>query len=171
MEDIEAHLETANRLAAITQLVGFALWQLQELEGVCATYYVLVEEADFGMGEDAGNALDRKAKKKTFGITINKLAEASLFTGDIEVRFKNLLSERNWLVHRSREGSRKAIHHESHMIELVERLQAISDEALSLLKYIGALTEEYVKLHGVPERYINEKSKEILKQWHSEDAI
>jgi len=109
MTELEAQLDKANRLFAITQQVGFALWQLQELEGACATYYVLVEEAEFGMGEETGNALEEKAKKKTFGATIHKLGKAGLLTEDVEVRFKDLLSERNWLVHSSRASSRIAI--------------------------------------------------------------
>ena len=161
----------ANRLSAITQQVGFTLWQLQELEGVCATYYVLVKEAALGMGEEAGDVLDQKAKEKTFGATIHKLTKAGLLTGDIEDRFKKLLSERNWLVHSSRTDSRTAVHHESHMATLIERLKSISDEALSLLKHVGVLTEEHVKQHGVSEEYIDKKSKEILEQWHSTDAI
>lgn len=171
MSDLETQLEKANRLSGITQQIGFALWQLQELESVCAIYYVLVEEAEFGMGKEAGNALEEKANKKTFGTTMHKFAKAGLLSEDVEDRFKSLLSERNWLVHSSRADSRKAIHNDSHIVSLLKRLERISEEALSLLKHVGALTEEYVKGHGVSEEYIDEKSKEILEQWHSIDAI
>lgn len=171
MSEIEAQLEKANRLSAITQQVGFSLWQLQELEGVCATYYVLVEEAEFGMEEEAGNKLEQNAKKKTLGTTIHKIVKAGLLTEEVEIRFEKLLSERNWLVHSSRASSRNAIHSDSHMFTLLEKLRHISDEARSLLKHVGALTETYVKNHGVSEEFIEKKSKEILKQWHSTDAI
>jgi len=171
MSELEAQLEKANRLSAITQQIGFSLWQLQELEGVCATYYVLVEEAKFGMGEEAGNKLEENARKKTFGATIHKLVKAGLLTEEVEERFKKLLSERNWLVHSSRASSRNAIHSDSHMLALLERLRQISEEALSLLKHVGALTEAYVKKYGVSEEFIEKKSKEILEQWHSTDAI
>ena len=171
MSEIEIQLEKANRLSAITQQVGFSLWQLQELEGVCATYYVLVEEAEFGMGEDAGYKLEMNAKKKTFGRTIHKLVKAGLLTEEVEERFKKLLSERNWLIHSSRASSRSAIHSDSHMLALLERLRQISEEALSLQKHVSASTEAYVKKHGVSEKFIDKKSKEILEQWHSIDAI
>ena len=46
MTNIERQLE--KRLLTITQHVGFALWQLQELEGVCATYYVCIPSAPCG---------------------------------------------------------------------------------------------------------------------------
>lgn len=171
MFNLETQLEKANRLSAITQKVGFALWQLQELEGVCATYYVLVEEAEFGMGEEAGNALEQKTKKNTFGTTIHKLTKAGLLSEEVEIRFKKLLSERNWLVHSSRASSRSAIHADSNMVFLLERLENISKEALSLLKHVGSKIEGYVKKHGITEQYIEKKSKEILEQWHSTDAI
>ena len=38
-------MQRAVRLAEITQGVGFALWQLQELEGSTALYFVLVAQA------------------------------------------------------------------------------------------------------------------------------
>ena len=171
MTELEAQLEKANRLSAVTQQVGFAIWQLQELEGACATYYVLVEEAEFGMGEEAGNALEQKAKKKTFGVTIQRLVKAGLLAADIEVRFKKLLSERNWLVHSSRADSRAAIHANSHMAAVLERPNKISEEALSLLMHVGTLIETHAKKHSVSEEHIEKKAKEILEQWHSADAI
>ncbi|MGK7894881.1 MAG: hypothetical protein AB4372_15005 [Xenococcus sp. (in: cyanobacteria)] len=171
MQELDTQLEKANRLSAITQQLGFALWQLQELEGVCAKYYILVEKADFGMGEETGNALEQKAKKKTFGATIHKLVKAGLLTEDLEFRFKKLLSERNWLVHSSRASSRSSIHTDSHMVTLLQRLEKISNEALSLMTHVGTLMEEYVKKCGVSEEYIEKKSNEILEQWHSTDAI
>lgn len=36
MEGFGLQLQMAERLSAITQQIGFTLWQLQELEGVCA---------------------------------------------------------------------------------------------------------------------------------------
>lgn len=171
MLELKQQLEKANRLSAITQQVGFALWQIQELEGVCATYYVLVEEAELGMGEEAGNSLEEKARKKTFGTTIHKLVNAGLLAKEIEIRFKNLLSERNWLVHSSRASSRSAIHSDTDMAVLLERLNEISEEALALLKHVSALTEVHVKKYGISENQIKKKAKKILEQWHSTDVI
>jgi hypothetical protein len=171
MTNLEQQLDTANRLSEITQRIGYALWQIQELEGVSATYYVLVEKATFGMGVVAGNELEEEAKKKTFGVTIHKIVKAGLLSAEIESRITSLLMERNWLVHSSRADSRNAIHSDNEMRKVLTRLNKIADEALYLLKHIGSLTEKYAKDHGVTSSYIDEKSKEILKQWHSTDAI
>ena len=171
MKDLAHQLEKADRLAAITQRIGFALWQIQELEGVSAQYFVLVVQAKKGMGLAAGNALEEKAKKKTFGETVHQITKAGLLSSELETRFTNLLSERNWLVHRSRADSRSAIHSDPEMQRLIVRLDEMAEESLSLLREIGALSEAQVKKHGVSEEHINEKAKELLEQWHASDAI
>jgi hypothetical protein len=171
MNKLALQLEKADRLNAITQRIGFALWQIQELEGVSAQYFVLVAQAQEGMGLAAGNALMEKAKNKTFGATIHQIAKGGLLSPELENRFIKLLSNRNWLVHRSRSDSRSAINSDLEMQQLVVRLDNMAAESLSLLREIGALSEAYVKKHGVTEEYINEKTKELLEQWHASDAI
>ena len=171
MEELRQQLEKADRLAAITQRIGFALWQIQELEGVTAQYFVLVVQAKKGMGLAAGNTLDKKAKEKTFGATIHQVSKAGLLSSEIEGRFTNLLSERNWLVHRSRADSRGAIHSALEMQRLVVRIDKMAEESLSLLREIGALSEAHVKKYGVTKEYIDKKAKELQEQWHGSDAI
>ena len=171
MKNLEKQIEMAERLAVVTQQVGFTLWQLQELEGVSAQYFVLLAQATKGMGLDAGNALEAKAKKRTFGATFQEMKKADLLPNDLPTRFESILSERNWLVHSSRADSRSAIHGDSSMQRLVDRLDKIADESLSLLKAIGKLTEAYVMKHGVTKEYIDRKSQELLKEWQESDAI
>jgi len=123
------------------------------------------------MGLDAGNALAEKAKKKTFGDTIRQIVNAGLLSPGLETRSTSLLSERNWLVHRSRADSRSAIHNDLSMHRLLTRLDAIGEETLSLLRKIRNLSSAYVKKHGVTEEYINKKAKELLEQWHASNTI
>ena len=160
-----------DRLNVITQRIGFVLWQIQELEGVLAQYFVLVAQAQKGMGLAAGNALVEKAKNKTFGATIYQIAKGGLLSPELENRFSKILSNRNWIVHRLCSDSRSAIHSDLEMQRLVVRLDNIAAESLSLLQEIGALSEAYVKKHGITEKDINEKAKEILEQWHASDEI
>ena len=87
----------AQRLADITQCVGFALWQVQELEGVAAQYLVLRTKALLGMGSAAGNELVAKAQSRTFGFTLREIAGAGLFESELQARFDALLSERTGL--------------------------------------------------------------------------
>ena len=162
--------QIANRLSAVTQTVGFALWQLQELEGASAQYFVLLAQAEKGMGLVAGAALIEKAQSKTFGATIHQIAKAGLLSPELETRFTNLLAERNWLVHSSRATSRSAVYNDTSLEAVINRVTAISDESLVLLKQIGILVERFVKQHGVTGKYIDEKANELLEQWHASNV-
>jgi hypothetical protein len=171
MKNLVKEVGKAERLAEVTQQVGFTLWQLQELEGVTAQYFVLVAQATKGMGIEAGNTLEAKAKKRTFGATFNECKKAGLLSKELQVRFENLLSERNWLVHSSRADSRSAIHSDLAMQRLLARLNKIAEDSRSLLKVIGVLSEAHVKEHGVTKEYIDKKSRELLNEWQESDAI
>ena len=171
MEELWRQIEKADRLTTITQRIGFALWQIQELEGATAQYFVLIVQAKKGMGLAPGNVLSENAKKKTFGATIHRISKAGLLSPEIESRFTNLLSERNWLVHRSRADSRSAIHSDLKMQQLLVRIDKMADESSSLLRKIVTLCEAHVKKYGVTEEYIDKKAKELLEQWHASDAI
>ncbi len=77
--------------------------------------------------------------------------------------FNNLLSERNWLVHKSRASSRNGVHSDAAKRKLVLRLNTIAKESFALLREIGVLTERYVKERGVSEQYINETANQPWK--------
>ena len=164
-------LDRADRLHAITQRVGFALWQLQELEAVAATYFVLATQAHQGMGLEAGNALEKEAKKKTFGNTIRRMKASGLLGEELGSRFENLLSERNWLVHNSRSDSRNAIHHDTVASRAISRIEWIAEEARLLLNEVGANVDIFVKGAGVSEQFIARTTEALLQEWHAEDAI
>ncbi|MBK1615811.1 hypothetical protein CKO44_20345 [Rubrivivax gelatinosus] len=170
MNELSQQLAKAERLHTITQQVGFALWQLQELEGAAAQYYVLVALATRGMGIEAGNALVEDAQSRTFGSTISKLVKAKHLPGEAESRFQALLKERNWLVHSSRSTSRDAIHNDAACSKLGKRLEAIAEEARLLLKVVAKAAEEHVKRHGVATEKINELAEKTLKAWHDGNA-
>lgn len=170
MDSLATHLKKAERLSEITQHVGFTLWQLQELEGVAATYFVLLIQAKQGMGTEAGEILVAKAQGKTFGATIRQLQAAGLLSGELEQRFRNLLRERNWLVHNSRADSRAAVYSDSEFGALLFRLDKIAEEALELLRKIGVLAEKYVTTHGVSKEQINTEAAALLKKWHEADT-
>ena len=160
----------ADRLHDITQRVGFALWQLQELEGVSAQYYVLVVHASPGMGVAAGQALVDNAQSKTFGSTVTQLVKAKQLAPEVEERFQALLAERNWLVHSSRSTSRNAVHDANACRKLIERLDAVSKESGLLLKEVGKCAEAFVKKHGVSAADIELITAQTLKKWHGENA-
>lgn len=163
---IEDRAVLADRLDRITQAVGFTLWQIQELEGVVATYLVLVTKARPGMSEAEARQQLLDAKAKTLGNTIRLCVEAGLFES-LQGRFKALLNERNWLVHRSRADSRAAVHGDVSMSALLARLEAIADAATELLHEVSALAEEFTHVRGDNAAEINRKAQQILEQWRA----
>jgi hypothetical protein len=170
MENLDDMLVRADRLTAITQRVGYALWQLQQLEGATAQYYVLVVEAKRGMGIEAGEALTDKALAKTFGATITQLTKAKRLAEPAERRFKALLAERNWLVHSSQSSSRRAVYEDAACATLIARLDRIADEAHALIRVIGTEAELFAKKHGVSDSEVDSLAAETLKRWHGEES-
>jgi hypothetical protein len=170
MDNLEDMIVRADRLTAITQRVGYALWQLQQLEGVTAQYFVLVVEAKRGMGVEAGEALTEKALAKTFGATVGQLTKAKRLTEPVELRFRALLAERNWLVHSSQPSSRRAVYEDAACATLIARLDRIADEAHALIRVIGSEAELFFKKHGVPGAEVDRLTAETLKRWHGEES-
>lgn len=156
----------ADRLNQIAQKVGFAVWQIQELEGAAAQFYVLVALAQAGMGEEAGNALVDQAQSKTFGSTVNKLVKGNHLPDELKERFTIFLLERNWLVHNSKADSRNAIYHQSHFEKLITRLELIADEALALLSMLPALSEEFLISNGIDTGRLQNFASTKLKEWY-----
>lgn len=159
-------LVRAKRLDLVTQRIGFALWQLQDLEGVAAHCFVLLAQATRGMGAEAGNTLMAKALARTFGATVSKLGEAGCLSPNLQKRLRHLLTERNWLVHNSRASSRAAVHGDVALTQVVERIDRISNDALSAMKVLGATVEAHVKKYGIKGAQIDEQAAEILQAWH-----
>jgi len=157
----------AERLGILTQAVGLALWQLQILEGSTAQFFVLVDQAERGMGEEKGDALVKNAQRKTFGGSLTQLAKTKKLPVTLLARFQVLLKERNWLVHSSRTDSNKALIDDLSFARLQSRLEAITDEAGRLLKEISEQSQTFVISKGIPSEVIEAKTAQILSQWHS----
>jgi len=87
MNNLDEQFRREDRLDAITSRIGFALWQLQELEGVAAIYFVMTQQATVGMGVTAGQALVEKAQAGTFGTIVKKLIKTEALTPELNLRF------------------------------------------------------------------------------------
>jgi hypothetical protein len=171
MTSFHEELQKAERLDLIARKVGFALWQLQELEGGAAQYLVLVAKAKPGMGLAAGEALVEEAQSKTFGRTISDLLKTSQLSRAVELRFKALLVERNWLVHQSRSTSRDAVHHDHACARLVARLEGIAEEARVLLHEVVLHAEVFVRKHGITAEQVEKVVAQTLKSWQGGGAL
>ncbi len=138
----------ANRLNAIAERIGFAIWQLQELERSSAQYYVLIVKASPGMGIEKGKVLLDDALSKTFGKTVSRLQKSGRVPDELMIRLQKLLDERNWLVHNSRATSRSAVHDQTVCHQLIQRINGIADEALALLGEVVKQVEAFILTQG-----------------------
>lgn len=159
----------AERLDVITQRIGHCLWQIQELEGVAATYFVLLTQLRRGMDRNEAETLVEKAKSKTFGVTVRQIVQAGLLDAALSGRLTRLLEERNWLVHQSRRDSRNAVHHDASMQKLLGRIELMGDEAGALLQEFGVLTQAFGEQRAVSTQRLREMAAQLLDRWHSAD--
>lgn len=166
---MQDQLQQAERLGAISKEIGFALWQLQTLEGAAAQFYVMVGLASPGMGMEAGVALLKDAQGKTFGSTVNKLTKGDKLPEELASRFQKLLRERNWLVHSSRETSRNAVYHDDLCARLIERVDAIGEEAHQLLIEVNKVAIAFVAKHGIKIDHVAKLAARTLNEWHAAD--
>jgi hypothetical protein len=170
MRDFVARLDAAGRLELIAQRIGFALWQFQELESASALCLVMLDKSARGIGVLAGNTLLRKAESKPFGAIVDALDRAKLLTPDFARRFDTLRKERNWLVHKSKADSRQAVHNDTSMRELIQRVDTMASEALVLLKALEKIAIRQATGAGVSKAYIEEEAKKLLSAWRSQDT-
>jgi len=130
-----------------------------------------MSKAKRGMGEKAGSKLLGSAFKNTFGKTVHSMRRNGLISGGLEKRFEHVLSERNWLVHRSRADSEKALVDQQAFDALHARIEEIAAESHSLIKVLADMAVDFTIKSGVPKERIEIEEKELLKKWHSRDDI
>ncbi len=163
--DLDNHFQQTERLSTITQRIGFALWQLQELEWTIANYLVVRLHAKRGMGVQAGDELLRKVGERPFGSLLKEFSKSGILDPTLTERLITIRDARNWLVHRSRRESRGILGSHSKAESFIKRVDMISEEALVLLKQIGALMEKWIIGSGVSQDFINRESERLIAKW------
>jgi hypothetical protein len=158
-------LVIAGRLDRVTSAIGFALWQLQELEWAIAHYVVIRLHAKRGLSPKSGCKTLEEVGKRTFGSLLNELSAAGALEPKLVERLKATLHERNWLVHRSRREDRGVLNSEERCATLVAKLKCIAKEALALLRQVLELAEQQVVQSGVSEEAIDRETARLLAEW------
>jgi hypothetical protein len=157
--------DRSERLAALMQRVGFAIWQLQELETTVAAYLVIRVHAQPGIGVERGSALFTAAEGRTLGSLLTELAKSGGIEKELALKLRGVLEERNWLVHRGRRENRGMLANAKQYDSLVERLDALSDQSLELLKSLAADVERYVVDTGVSCDVIDAEADRLARSW------
>ena len=167
IELTDDQLRKSARLRAFCDRIGFAVWQLQDLETVCAKYLMLRTCIKEGVTEGDYDDLVAKALSKPFGATLRAAAEANVFSEPLQSRFKHVLSERNWLIHKSRLDNRAAFSSDSAAHALIQRIDQISSTVRELMLEIDALIDSDAMESGIDLSELGQRTDEMLSTWHA----
>jgi hypothetical protein len=149
----------------VWQSVGYALWQIQELETTLAMYLVMVHKLEPGVAREEAESVFEKTRKKTLGQLLHDLRTQQAAPANLVARLDQFVDERNWLAHRSRAESRRQLYNPAHTHLLLERLNRIGEDALSLMKDLQAGTEAYLATQGISRDRIDDQMAAVIQEW------
>jgi hypothetical protein len=147
--------------------VGFALWQIQELETTIAHYLVLVYKLEPGVAREEAESVLERTRKKSLGQLIAQLKSQDPISNQLVERLDNFVEHRNWLAHRSRSNSRSQVYQPGRSQELFSRLDWIAAEALTLMKLLLEELLVHLESHGVSREEIDRRAAETMRQWQN----
>ena len=107
----------------------------------------------------------QKTEKNTLGQLFGQIRDATGNAASFLPRFEALVEERNWLIHRSRHQNRKDLYDDVARQKLIDRIEALADEALQLAKALEKTTEDYMIALGIPKAELDRRAAIILGEW------
>lgn len=158
-------LAAANALATLVHRVGFAVWQLQELENTAAVYVVLRLRQTRGVGLRRGQEIAATVEKRTFGALLRELQGASVLPTALDGRLDRALEERNWLVHRARREYRGVLGDPALHSELGDRIERLTEESGVLLKELAGEIESFLVTSGIDMQAVEHEAQRLAKSW------
>jgi hypothetical protein len=149
----------------LTSLVGYAVWQIQVLEQVLASYLVMVHQITTDTARTEVETMFLKTAKHTLGQLFSAIRKTGGGPESLLPRLERFIVERNWLVHRSRHENRSDLYSPAKRTALRQRLCSIADEALLLMKAFQQATEDHLIGQGMTKAEIDARAKQIRKEW------
>lgn len=147
--------------------VGFALWQIQELESTVAHYLVMVHRFEPGVAREEAESALEKTRRKTLGQLLGELKSNEPIPRELVERLDQFVEHRNWLAHRSRTDSRKLVYQSSRNSELFHKLDWIAAEALALMKLFAEELIVHLESHGLSREEIDKRAMLLMQQWEN----
>ncbi len=157
--------EASQRLPHLMCSVGFAIWQLQELENTAAAYVVVRLRETRGVGAERGSEVAAQVERRTLGSLISELRKAGVVPEELAVGLTELLHERNWLVHSARRETRGALSDEARFGDLIVRLEMTADRALTLTIQLARVIDEFVRQTGVSPALLDAEAERLARSW------
>jgi hypothetical protein len=168
---IDGFHDWESRLRHLFEMLGCAVWQVQQLENTLASYVTIRLRDSRGVGLERGLAIDHTEQRRTLGSVARELAESGVLLNETAGELERIRTERNWMVHRlSREAQGVLDIRESYFCVLT-RLQWTADASLALSKQLGREIEEYVVKAGVSPEFIEKEARRLLRSWGLDHLI
>jgi len=156
---------TDEELAELTRRVGYAVLQIQELEETLQVHLVRVYKADEKAAWREVEAMFEKTSKQTLGRLFYAIRDKGKCPPNLLSRLEHCVEERNWLVHRSRRENPKNVRSDAKRSEVIVRITAVVNEALSLMTTFQELTEAHLIERGADRATIQARAAEIRREW------
>jgi hypothetical protein len=149
----------------IWQKVGFALWQIQELESTLAMYLTLVHKIKPDIARAEAEEVLEKTRRRTLGQLLNEVKGKEKIPSDLVKKLDAFIKERNWLVHRSREKSRHEVYQPQRLPVLFHRSDTIAEEAFCLNKAFYKELKTFILAKGISQKELDANAQKIVNSW------
>ena len=141
---------TENDIDTLYRLLGKALWHLQHLENIVASFTAFkILQAKREKGKKISEALAKdivaNQQRGSLGPIIGAAKQQGSIPELLTTRFDLFLEERNWLIHRCVKSEYLSLRNSSSKDELFKRIENFSNEAINLQNEIHALFEDWYK--------------------------
>ena len=147
---------TDTRTAELHQLIGQALWDVQEFEETLAQLIALVHRVPMEASlEEARSILD-EIRGATLGKLLRELRNVLHIDASFEPFLRLFLDQRNWMVHNSWRSHRNYLEDRQTYVDLRYRVHRLSIDAVEFSEFFGKLIKDWGKEQGVPPEAIEQ---------------
>lgn len=116
--------------------IGVAVWHIQYVEDVLVTFVVAKKHKRSPTTKHIAYERLERERKGTLGSIYSRAKDEGIIPKNIEARFENFLSERNWLIHKSRTESSTHLYDDILRNKMINRIKTICDESIKLKKLL-----------------------------------
>ncbi|SDQ89787.1 hypothetical protein [Flagellimonas zhangzhouensis] len=127
--------------------LGESLCAVQSLEDALS-HSIVIKQTEPDEKNKADNLL-KEHRKFTLGKAIGIIKNESLLPKPLEIEMSKLLTERNWLIHKSITDNKNDLKSDLYFNNLFERIKALSQKARTLQVLIEQDLIEYSEKKGI----------------------
>ena len=139
--------EASKREITLYTFLGESLCAIQILEDALS-HSIVLKKTEPDQKKEADDLL-KKQRKYTLGMAINIIKKESLFPKPLEMELSNLLTERNWLIHKSITENKGDLKSDFYFNKLFNRIKALTLKAHKLQISIELDLIEYSEKKGI----------------------